>query len=575
MTAKANQAQLPSSSLLTLNSRAQFNTLLDARVLTADDAQRPAIIYVATDHDPVGISRKEFRVASLRYAQALKGMGIGAGDLVVIAHTQNLESIYAFWGAIRAGAIPSMFPTLTEKLDPAIYMTGMAELVRISGVAVILTTDDFAPHLGAQVTCPVVGSTAIKRLAAAGDGQAFSSPDVDAPQIALLQHSSGTTGLQKGVALSHQAVLNQLASYSTAIALENDDVIVSWLPLYHDMGLIAGFLLPLIQGLPLVLMSPFDWVRHPALLFRAIDEFRATLCWLPNFAYNHSARRIRQRDLEGLALRSMRSFINCSEPVRLDSHQQFLERFASLGLTAEMLGVSYAMAENTFAVSQTPPGVPAMLDTVNRHALEEEKVARPVAGDHPQAIMMVSCGQAINGTAVRVVAEDGRELPDRQVGELAVSSNCLLSGYYKRPDLDPFQDGWFLTGDMGYMVDGQIYVIGRSKDLIINAGKNVYPQDIEAIVNEVPGIHAGRAVVFGVTDEREGTELIAVVAEVQTANPAEKKAIGKRIRQEVSRNSMVTVSFVTLVEDRWLIKTSSGKISRHKNREKWLQSRKR
>jgi len=186
---------------------------------------------------------------------------------------------------------------------------------------------------------------------------------------------------------------------------------------------------------------------------------------------------------------------------------------------------------------------------------------------------MVSCGQVIKGTAVRVLAEDGRMLPDRQVGELAVQSDCLLSGYYKRPDLDPFQDGWYMTGDMGYMVDGQIYVIGRSKDLIINAGKNVYPQDIEAIVNEVPGIHAGRAVVFGVEDEREGTELIAVVAEVNTDDPAKKKAIGKLIRQEVSRKSMVTVSYVTLVEDRWLIKTSSGKISRHKNREKWLLSR--
>jgi acyl-CoA synthetase (AMP-forming)/AMP-acid ligase II len=148
-------------------------------------------------------------------------------------------------------------------------------------------------------------------------------------------------------------------------------------------------------------------------------------------------------------------------------------------------------------------------------------------------------------------------------------SDCMLSGYYKRPDLKPFQEGWYLTGDMGYMSEGQVYIIGRSKDLIINAGKNVYPQDIEAIINGVPGVHAGRAVAFGVYDEREGTELVAVVAEVDTEDSRERKEIGKRIRQEVARQSMVTVSYVKLVGDRWLIKTSSGKIARAANRDKW------
>jgi fatty-acyl-CoA synthase len=171
-----------------------------------------------------------------------------------------------------------------------------------------------------------------------------------------LQHSSGTTGLQKGVALTHTAVLNQLAAYSQAIALHADDVVVSWLPLYHDMGLIAGFLLPLVQGLPLVLLSPFDWVQHPALLLQAIDRYRGTLCWLPNFAYNHCARRIRRRDKEAVSLASMRLFINCSEPVRHSSHQLFLEAFAAQGVTPDRLGVSYAMAENTFAVTQTRRG---------------------------------------------------------------------------------------------------------------------------------------------------------------------------------------------------------------------------
>jgi acyl-CoA synthetase (AMP-forming)/AMP-acid ligase II len=369
-------------------------------------------------------------------------------------------------------------------------------------------------------------------------------------------------------------VLNQLNTYSEAIQLNTDDVVVSWLPLYHDMGLIAGFLLPLVQGIPLVLMSPFDWVRHPAMLFRAIADYNGTLCWLPNFAYNHCARRIRQRDLDGVSVASMRMFINCSEPVRADSHTLFAERFASNGVTTKMLAVSYAMAENVFAVTQTAPGQGSRVDWVAQAALENALTAEPTAPEADNAIRVVSCGAPIRGTQVKVVDAQGQPLPERRVGEIAIHSDCLLTGYYQRPDLKPFTaDGWYLTGDRGYMAAGEVYIIGRSKDLIINGGKNVYPQDIEAIVNSVDGVHPGRAVVFGVPDEREGTELIAVVAEVNTDDADVRRGIGLAIRQTVAQQTTVTVSYVHLVGERWLVKTSSGKIARAANRDKWLAER--
>lgn len=546
--------------------------MLRAGVLEADGDMggRLAIAYLETGRPDVHISRRDFRENVYRYAAVLQQLAVKPGDLVVIAHTQNLESIYAFWGAMVVGAVPSMFPTLTEKLDAAVYMESMEKLVELSGVRLILTTDAFAPLLAERVQCRVVGS-AVLQSGRGGDFVPSYAPQGE--EIAFLQHSSGTTGLQKGVALSHRAVLNQLHSYSQVIGLNEADVVVSWLPLYHDMGLIAGFLLPLVAGIPLVLMSPFDWVRHPALLFRGIDRYRGTLCWLPNFAYNHSARRVRERDLEGLSAESMRLFINCSEPVRAESHEMFRERFGAIGVRPEMLGVSYAMAENTFAVTQTEPGRPVRLDVVDRMALEEEGRAVPVEAGSAGAVVKVSCGRPIAGTKIRIVNGMGEPMPERQVGEVAVRSNCMLSGYYERPDLEPFQDGWYLTGDRGYMAAGELFVIGRSKDLIINAGKNIYPQDIEAIVNEVPGVKAGRVVVFGVPDEREGTELIVVVAEVETEDTAERKEINKRIRQEVARRSMVSAAYVTLVEPRWLLKTSSGKIARGANREKWLGSR--
>jgi len=308
-------------------------------------------------------------------------------------------------------------------------------------------------------------------------------------------------------------------------------------------------------------------------LLRAIHDYGGTLCWLPNFAYNHCARRVRQRDAQGLSLASMRMFVNCSEPVHHDSHRLFLERFAPQGVKPEMLTVSYAMAENTFAVTQTPPGYAAQLDVVDRIELEQNRYARPVRFDDPNAQTRVSCGPTIAGTAVRVVSDEGQALPERRVGQVAIQSDCMLSGYYKRPDLEPFLDGWYLTGDMGYVAGGEVYIVGRLKDLIINAGKNIYPQDIEAIVNTVPGVHAGRAVAFGVPDETEGTELVAIVAEVNTEDAAERKHIATRIRQTVARQSMVTVSYVHLVDSRWLIKTSSGKVARRANRDKWLAER--
>ncbi|MGD2048665.1 MAG: AMP-binding protein [Chloroflexota bacterium] len=561
--------------MLTPSSRLHFQTLLDALVLQTDLNPGPeAIVYVETDKPTIQVSRRQFRETVSSYAAGMKKIGLKPGELVVIAHTQNLESIYAFWGAMLVGAIPSMFPTLTEKLNAEIYMRNLAELVQLSDVRMILTTDDFAPELQQHVTCQTIGSHKLARSITKADVNEFVPHQPDQNEIAFLQHSSGTTGLQKGVALSHSAVLNQLANYGQAIQLNPQDVIVSWLPLYHDMGLIAGFLLPLVQGIPLVLMSPFDWVRHPALLFQAIHDQRGTLCWLPNFAYNHCARRIRQRDTDGLSLEGMRLFVNCSEPVYHESHQLFLRRFAPNGLQPEMLSVSFAMAENTFGVTQTPPGQPANLDIINRSQLEREGHAQPVPADHPQADIRVSCGPPIRGTTIRVVDDAGRSLPERTVGEVAIQSDCMLAGYYKRPDLDPFQDGWYLTGDMGYLAGGEVYIVGRSKDLIINAGKNIYPQDIEAIVNRVPGVHPGRCVVFGVPDEREGTELIAVVAQVRQPSDLEdldrRQTIGRAIRQEVARQSLVTVSYVHLVGPKWLIKTSSGKIARSANREKWL-----
>jgi acyl-CoA synthetase (AMP-forming)/AMP-acid ligase II len=378
--------------------------------------------------------------------------------------------------------------------------------------------------------------------------------------------------LQKGVALSHTAVFNQLESYQKAIHLNEDDVIVSWLPLYHDMGLIASFLMPILAGVPFVLMSPFDWVRAPHKLMLAISEYHGTLCWLPNFAYNFCAKKIRPSDLEGIDLSSMRAVINCSEPMRYESHMMFLDRFKEYGLKDSALATSYAMAENVFAVTQGGIKKLVTYDRIDLEKFQHKKIAIPASED-TLAVVMVSGGPVIENSEVKIVSDKGIELPERHLGEILVKSNCMLTEYYLRPEetAKTLVDGWFKTGDLGYLAEGELYISGRIKDLIIVGGKNIYPQDIESIVNEVEGVRPGRTVAFGIYNEEKGTEDVVVVAEIESSYSDQEKSIGEEIRKRVTQSTAVALRHVFLVDEMWLIKTSSGKTARNANKTKYLK----
>jgi len=325
------------------------------------------------------------------------------------------------------------------------------------------------------------------------------------------------------------------------------------------------------MGNLLVIMSPFDWVRAPQRLMQAVSRYRGSLVWLPNFAYNFCASKIRDRHMEGIDLSSLRAVTNCSEPMRDESHQQFYERFARFGLRQSALTTSYAMAENVFAVTQGGIHAPLRVDMIDRDQFQHERKAVKAQDGYP-ALRMVSAGPVIRDTQIKAVDESGSTLPERWVGELVVRSNCMLSGYYNRPDetQKAFLDGWYRTGDYGYLADGEVYITGRKKDLMIIGGKNIYPQDIEAQAMQVKGVHAGRVVAFGVFDGLAGTEEAVVVAEVDTQDPDELEQIAAQIQASVTRGTAIALRTVHLVQLKWLIKTSSGKIARSANREKFL-----
>lgn len=536
------------------------------------------ILRMLIDGKYIHLTYKDIFEGACRYEHALLKAGINSGEVVILILPHGLDLIFAYFGVILNGSIPSIMPFLTEKLIAEKYRKDLKSLIETSKPSALITFPDFKDEikhlksynssLGAVIISNEIG------LNHELDGEILKHTgllQLD-DEIALLQHSSGTTGLQKGVALSHKAIFNHLESYQAALKINNDDVIVSWLPLYHDMGLIAGFILPLLYGIPLVLMSPFDWVKAPYKLMQAVSKYKGTLCWLPNFAYNFCAKKIRDRDLANVDLSSLRAVTNCSEPMRFSSHEMFIKRFKPFGLKEDALATSYAMAENVFAVTQAGIDSPITYDEVDLKSLQENKTANPVKNGN-RSVVMVSAGRPISDVEVKIVDTSGDFLDERKIGEIVIRSNCMLNGYYNRDDITrkSFIDGWFKTGDFGYIADQEIYISGRKKDLIIIGGKNIYPKDLETIAMGVEGVHPGRVVAFGVYNEYKGTEDVVIIAEIEVEFLNNKEQIIENIRKKITRESAITVSTILIVGKKWLIKTSSGKIARTLNKNKYIK----
>ena len=357
-------------------------------------------------------------------------------------------------------------------------------------------------------------------------------------KIAFAQLSSGSTGLQKAALISHDALIKHMKNYGDAIALTKRDRFISWLPLYHDMGLIACFLLPLMRGIPFMVMDPFDWLAKPQLLFDAVATYRCSLCYLPNFAFHVLANKCQSVDFS-----SMRMFINCSEPARASTLQLFLQKFPEL--KKENLAVCYALAENTFAVSQTP--------------VFQVPVAKKINGKS-----VLSCGKIIPGTQLKILNAN-----DDGIGEVAICGDTLFSQFLNS-NIEKI-DGYYPTGDLGFISNDELFITGRIKDLIIIHGKNFYPQDIEHCVSEVKGVYPGRVVSFGIENNNAGTEQLVILVEIE-ANADSGKVL-RDIHQNIF-NEFEIIPIAEILPYMTLIKTSSGKVSRTRNRELYLSRNK-
>lgn len=524
--------------------------------------------YLYPERGPVEQTYGELEHRTRQFAKALSDAGTPRGRVVLVVLQHHPDMLPAFYGAMWLGAIPAFLPFPTGRLHIGKYFNDMRALIRTTRPHALVTYGALADELKgllAEFDHPPV----VLLHEEIGD-DAPAAPDpapADPEDVALIQYSSGSTGLQKGAALSHRAILAECDGVGDFFSMTADDVFITWVPLYHDWGLVCDAIHPLVLGAEFNLMSPIQWVGRPASILEAITKYRATVYWHPNFAFNFMTKRVKEEEMAGLDLSSLKLCGNGAEPCLYESHEMFAERFAKVGFKREALGIVYGMAEVVNSVIGAGNREPIQVDVIDRKKLQEEHRAVPCAEDDENALRMLGVGRGFQGTTFKIIDDDFAEVPDRTVGEIAILSKCLFHGYYNNEEASrrAVHDGYYISGDLGYRADGILYVTGRKSDLIIIGGENIYPQDIEYMVAEHPHVVSGRVAAIGVEDTERGTQKLVVIAESKSDDPAVKRDIAKFIRSEIASRLNVRCDEVYIAPHKWLYKTSSGKIARIPN----------
>jgi len=519
----------------------------------------------------------------LRESQRLTDLSAApAGGVVLLLLPHSVELFLMHIGLVLTGRVPAILPWPTSRVDPEKYQRNLLHQFRNLPAEELITIPKLAANLGSALSCRVVGCP-MEGIGRWEDAFAmtlpFSKDDHIDPsgmpsQVSgtalFLQFSGGTTGSQKAVVITAEMLTCQLESLRDALLFSSEDVVVSWLPLYHDMGLIGCLWLPLWHASLSVQFAANDWLLNPGLVFEYLERYRGTYCWLPNFAFSYLAGQ-RARIAGPFSLAHVRGYVACSEPIRLHSLRRFAETFADWDVSMEQIQASYAMAENVFAVTQTKIGREPT--TIVRTAVVRGVKGAPLTFDLIDEVY-VSSGEPLAGVQVRIVDSQGTLCSDREAGEIQISTESLFSGYWGSEGFTtcPFTcDGWYCTGDYGFMRDRELYVIGRLRDIVIVGGQNIFPEDVEIVVNKVSGIYPGRVVAFGILNAHD-TESLVVVGEMKGAYDRDCAAV---LEKEIAKLILTTIGIgpgrVCVVPERWIVKSTAGKISRRETRERYLR----
>jgi len=494
-------------------------------------------------------------------AAALQASGVAPGEHVALLGPTSRGFVTAAQAVWLAGATLVCLPLPMRLGSIEEFVAQTRRRIRHADASLVLVDPELEPFLA-----PEPGDPPIRRLDELhGRASDWERPADDPDALALLQFTSGSTADPKGVMLPHRCIVENIDAIVAGAGLGRDDKGVSWLPLYHDMGLIGLLMTPMLTGFDLVLAAPTDFLAAPADWLRWMSDYGGTVTCAPNFGYALAARAMRR--LDGLDLSPWRLGLNGAEPIDPASVQRFLDAGARHGLDPASAFCVYGMAEATLAISFPEPGRGMAVDEVDRDALEQGKYATPATGEASRPLARL--GRPLQGLEVRVCdPSTGAPRRDREIGELELRGRSVTPGYYRRPDVTAasFHDGWLRTGDLGYLVDGEVVVCGRIKDVIIIGGRNVFPEEIERAVASVDGVRAGNVIAFG-TERRRGKEGIVVVAEIRVDD-------ARRVHDQVTARVCDAVGVppreVVLVRAGTLPKTSSGKLQRSRCRDQYL-----
>ena len=520
------------------------------------------ITFVGGD-EPVTKSWGQLHEQAKAMAARLQQHGIKPGDHVAVLGPTTMDLVTSFQAIWLSGATLVVLPLPMRLASLEDFTIATKTRVKAADCVAVLVDPDFAPFIEVEADDPPL--LPMEKFASADDGVSandFVRPDYDPDDIFVLQFTSGSTSEPKGVVLPNHVVAANLDAILEAAEVDIEtEMMVSWLPLYHDMGLVGFCILPMSAGIDLVLAAPQDFLASPARWMQWISDYRGTATAGPNFSWVLAARALR-RDGVQYDLSSLRIGLNGAEPVDPDSVRSLIEAGERHGLRPGAVFPAFGMAEVAIAGCFPKPMVGLVTDTVDSDKLETEHVAEPVADGHPKARELVLLGTPVPGLEFRIIdPESGAELAERQVGELQIRGTSVMPGYYKREDVNRelFDDGWLKTGDLAYIVDGQMVMCGRIKDVIIVGGRNVYPQDVERAVGNLDGIRAGNVIAFS-SPGRAGKEQIVVVAETRAESNLDD--LRHHVNEECVHAVGVPCRQVVLVRPGSLPKTSSGKLQR-------------
>jgi fatty-acyl-CoA synthase len=554
-----------------LSPPSQADTLVEVLRLRAKHEPQRAHIYLReSGNEEVDSSELVIRYGELyRDATALAGglaaSGVAPGETIAIMLPTSREFFVAFAGALVAGAIPvPLYPPFRfDRIED--YASRQVGILANAASRIFVTVRSGLSV--ARVLRPQVASlrqvTTVEELVSKAAPAPAVEPGPDSP--ALVQYTSGSTGAPKGVLLAHRNLLANIRAIGRALEIEPTDVAVSWLPLYHDMGLIGCWLAPLYFGVPVTILSPLSFLSRPDSWLWTIHARRATVSAAPNFGYELCVRRIPDKLLEGLDLGSWRAALNGAEQVSAATIERFTRRFQPHGFRPEAMLPVYGLAESSLAVAMPPLGRGPRVQSVSRLLLETEGRAVTVGTEEKSPLRSVSCGRPLPGHEVRITDAEGAALPETREGNLEFRGPSTMLGYYRNPEATRAvtrADGWVASGDRAYLAEGEVFITGRSKDMILRAGRNLYPQEIEELVADVSGVRRGCVAAFGVSDPDRGTERLVVVVETREEAAEGRQRLAHEIQTRLAENLDVPADEVFLVPPHTVPKTSSGKLRR-------------